>query len=337
MKVLVYYNPGVKNDVFEGTRLRKNIKGALELNDVEWVENIFALPDIVHFLSPLDEAKANDAKTDGLKVVVSALYCESDPYARFLIRNSDGKFSLPARSLRILETADLILVPSSRAKAALEEWHLPHQKIKIVTPGVNSDRFEESDPVETTVFNRYFRFASDKKYVLTVGDYDDEKTLKSLKIIAKADPDIRFFFLGPAKGHEGLVKRLRHEASPNLFFSGLIEDDVFRSGMMRASVFLAFATQINSPLIYLEAMASKSQIVYVGSLPKDDLLIDKKNCLMALTPEKAAKIIESYCLDGKSSTIIEGHRTAKAGSLLRLGKNLKRYYESLLQNSEEEK
>jgi hypothetical protein len=48
----------------------------------------FALPDIVHILSPDDEAKVHDAKLDGLKVVVSALYTETDPAARYLSEGS---------------------------------------------------------------------------------------------------------------------------------------------------------------------------------------------------------------------------------------------------------
>ena len=61
MKVFIYYQPPKGHDVYEGTRLRKTLKGACELADVTWVDNFLALPDIVHFLSPDDESKANDA------------------------------------------------------------------------------------------------------------------------------------------------------------------------------------------------------------------------------------------------------------------------------------
>jgi hypothetical protein len=158
MKALVYFNPGAKADNFVATRLRKNIKGSLELANVNWVESLFALPDLLHVLSPEDEAKVHDAKLDGLKVVVSALYSEIDPAARYFQKDPDGFFALKGKSERVLEGADLILVPSLGAKNLLIDGGIKNPHISILSPGVNMARFEKSDPVETGVVYRYLRF-----------------------------------------------------------------------------------------------------------------------------------------------------------------------------------
>ena len=107
MKILVRFVPGARNDIFEGTRLRKCIKGGLELNNIKWVESIFAEPDVCHFLSPIDEAKAHEAKAEGYPVVVSALYAESDPYCRYLERSPENFYSLPQKSLKMLNEATI--------------------------------------------------------------------------------------------------------------------------------------------------------------------------------------------------------------------------------------
>ena len=61
MKICVFFQPKDKYDNFEGMRLRKSIKGALELVDVPYSRNIIDNYDIIHFVSPDDELKINDA------------------------------------------------------------------------------------------------------------------------------------------------------------------------------------------------------------------------------------------------------------------------------------
>jgi hypothetical protein len=242
MKVLVYFNPGEKNDCFSAARLRKNIKGSLELADVPWVESVFALPDIVHILSPDDEAKVHDAKLDGLKVVVSALYTETDPAARFFQKDPDGFYSLKSKAERVLEAADLILVPSLGAKKALIQAGIKNPHFALLPSGVNMTRFEKTDPVETGVVYRYLRFPQNEKYVLSVGDYEDNEVLEKFTSVAKALPKIRFYFSGIKRGigSEALLKKLNRETPENCHFLDLLEDDVFRSAMINASVYLSF-------------------------------------------------------------------------------------------------
>jgi hypothetical protein len=335
MKAFVYFNPGPKNDVFEGMRLRKNLKGALEAVGIPWVDSLFAIPDILHLMSPLDEAKAHDARLDGLKVVVSALYCENDYSARFLDKGKDGVYSLPPKSQRTLEAADLILVPSPAEKKLLLDCGLRNQRIETLSAGVNIARFDKSDPIELAVFSRYFRFPQTDAFAMTLGDYDDQATLDQLEIIAKGLPDMRFFFLGlPKSGYDAAIQKRNKDAPKNLRFSTLAEDDVYRSGLMTATTFLAFESSRFDPMAPLEAMAAKTQIVYVGKPIDGELLTDKKNCLAAPTAEKAIKLIGSYCAGKLPSTIIEGYRFAKANSLPEVGKRLQTYYESLLANRE---
>ncbi|MCH3909447.1 MAG: glycosyltransferase [Bacilli bacterium] len=337
MKVLVYFNPGPKNDCFQGTRLRKNIKAALELNKVSWVESPLALPDVAHFLSPDDENKANDLKEDGVKIVVSALYAEEDPFSRFLSVNSDGDYFLRPKAERMIQMADLVLVPSLSGKNALLRCGINNPNVKVLSPGVNLARFENSDPVEYAVFSKYMRRDINDKFVICIGDYEDNEAVQSFAEIASLVPERNFDFFGSGRRGRlgmGALKKLNKNAPPNAHYHDLVEDDVYRSGVMSSSVYLALARKPTS-LGSLEAMAAKTQIIVYGKPLKGEILVDKKNCYAYASVERTAKAIQSYCENKLPPTIIEAYKEAKAASLSLVGKKLKAYYESVLMDSEE--
>ena len=101
MKICVYFQPTIENDNFEGMRLRKNIKGALELHNIPYAKNLLDTYDIVHFMSLDDEAKIIDAKEANIPIVFSALYCENDNAARIL-QDKNGIKTLSPKALKIL-------------------------------------------------------------------------------------------------------------------------------------------------------------------------------------------------------------------------------------------
>ena len=76
MKVLVYFQPSSKHDNFEGARMRKTIKGALEVIGGSYTSNLYDDYDVAHFMSPDDENKLNIVLERKVPVVVSALFGE---------------------------------------------------------------------------------------------------------------------------------------------------------------------------------------------------------------------------------------------------------------------
>ena len=112
MKSLVYFKPSSSSVPFEGVRLRKNLKGALELSSLSWVDSIYANPEVVHLLSPDDESLVKSFREEGAKIVVSAFSTENDPEARFLDKNTEGGFALRKVAIKLLTEADLVLVPN---------------------------------------------------------------------------------------------------------------------------------------------------------------------------------------------------------------------------------
>ena len=76
MKPLIIGNE--KNN-FDVARLRKNIKGALELNDFSYAASIYDESyKIAHFVSLEDFRKNRSELIKGTKIVLSLFYCEED-------------------------------------------------------------------------------------------------------------------------------------------------------------------------------------------------------------------------------------------------------------------
>ena len=84
MKALVYFQPKKTSNIFEGARLRKSIKGALEMVDVEHTSNLLDTFNVIHLISPNDEKIVDEAKEYHCPVVASALYAEDDPAASYI-------------------------------------------------------------------------------------------------------------------------------------------------------------------------------------------------------------------------------------------------------------
>ena len=139
MKVLVYFTPNKNTDNFEGVRLRKSIKGALEIADVHYTTYIGDEYDVAHFISPRDESKINEVVANNIPVVISALHCESDPAASWLDykASKDGKreIILSLKNVKILNKATLVLVPSEGAKELLINSGVTSD-IEIISPGL---------------------------------------------------------------------------------------------------------------------------------------------------------------------------------------------------------
>ena len=333
MKVLIDYDPSPRADRFLGTRLRKNIKGALELVGTSWVESMFAGPDIVHLLSPDDEARAHDARDEGAALVVSALYAEDDPTARFTVLSGDGTRSLKSKSERLLSEADAVLVPSEAARAALVSLGIEEGKIDVVTPGVNLARFDPRSDVEKIIFRRYFRLSEAQPYCLSVGTIDDEDKIEALSKIALLVPSVRFYYLGaagkmPAKA--SYLHRKEKKLPHNLFLTPLIEDDVYRSGMIGARAYISFSSLSSDEIVVLEAFASKTPVLALGRPYWSNGLLDSKSYRCFQSIERLAKGIEMLSLEKKPTGIIEGYRLARSRSLKELGRELMGIYGRVL-------
>lgn len=335
MKVLVCFQPKDKYSYFEGTRLRKTIKGALEIEGVEYTNNVVDNYDIVHLLSPFDENKANDAIENNIPVVVSALQCESDPDASFLeYKSSDGKrtVSLSARALRFLNKASLVLAPDEKAKSFLMQEGVVSE-IQICTPGVNLTRFDFSKENEKMIFYRYFGEELNKDLVIGLGDYQTADGLNAFINAAKVCKKVLFYYFGPCpiSRAKHKIKSIAKSAPKNVKFVGNVPDDVYRSALLNAKIFMFPSYRPPGIVSLFEAMAAKCQIIVREQTSMfGDLIKDGINAYVGQFSETLTSLTKDY-FDGKLVPTTEtAYQEVSQYNLSAIGKTLKKYYQETI-------
>ncbi len=326
MKVCVYFEPSENRDNFEGARLRKNIKGALEIMGIPYCNNIVNKYDLIHFISIKDEEKINDAIESHIPTVISAFMCENDITARITnVRNENVGLSLKA--IRVLNKVDRVLVPNQTGK----EFLLKHgitSKIDVVTPGVKLSRFEKTNQIEDDVFYRYYQLEKDAKFIVSIGTYDDKECLKALKEVARKCPKYKFFFFGVGQNAKKLYKS--RNVPSNLKLALLMNDEVYCSMMKQASIYLSFDNSKHSPITLLDAASSKTQIVALEPLSYNEEILKETRAYTCANVGEVVLTIEGLMKGSLPFKVEEAYEFAKKNSLEKLGEELKEEYENII-------
>lgn len=331
MKVLISFVSKNKYKNFEGERLRKCLKGALELSGVPYTDNIGDNFDIMHLISMDEENKIIFNNEDNKPVVISCLYSESDPGASYLeYKNKDGvrTYNLSIRAIRFLSKGDLILVPSNEAKNFLIDKGI-NKNIEVISSGVNISRFDFSNNEEKQIFYRYFREDEKKKLIIALGDYDTAEGITSFIDIAIQNPNSLFYYFGPTliKYTGPKIKRLVKKAPKNAKFVGAVPDDVYKSALLNASIFLLPSYKPIGTISILEAMAAKCQIIArEEAISFSSCLKEGETAYVAKFSETLSCLVKDYLEEKICSTVLQAYQEANKYRLENIGKQLKQYY-----------
>ena len=337
MKVLVYFQPSPKHDNFEGARMRKTIKGALEVIDVQYTSNVYDDYDVAHFMSPDDENKLNIALERKIPVIVSALFGEDDPSSRFLnTKSKDGRrtTTLKPKALRVLNKANLVLVPCESAKQFLINSGV-NTPIEIAVPGVNLARFNFSRSDEKELFYRYFREDENKKLVLAVGEYSNNmEGIHALINVAKKRDDTVFYYIGceAFTANYGKAKKIIKNAPKNVHFKTILPDDIYRSMLLNADVFMLPGYNLSGVISIEEAMAANCQLIVRKSAIFPEFLKNEQTAYIAEYSETLTSICLDYLNDKIKPTIAEAYEMISAHTLENFGQQLFNIYSSLVAN-----
>ena len=338
MKTLVYFQPSSKNDNFEGARMRKTIKGALEVVGSSYTSNLYDDYDVAHFMSPDDENKLNIVLERKVPVVISALFGEDDPTTRFVNHKSkDGKRTntLKVKALRVLNKANLVLVPTESAKDFLINNGVT-SPIEVSVPGVNLSRFNFSREDEKELFYRYFREDKNKKIVLAMGEYSyNMEGIHSLINAAIKRPDVAFYYIGSEalNSSVGRAKRIIKNSPKNVHFISILPDDIYRSLLLNASVFMLPGYNLAGIISAEEAMAAKCQLIVRKSAMFPELLKNEKTAYIAEFSETLTSLCLDYLDEKIKPTTEEAYRKISLYNLDNYGQQLLNIYKSVIMDN----
>ena len=330
MKVCIYFEPKEKKNNFEGARLRKNIKGALELENIPYAKNFLDTFELAHFLSIKDESNINDLKANNVPVVFSALNCENDETAR-IMENKGGVSLVSPKAIRVLNKVDYIFVSDNTSKTILQRAGIV-APIHIVSPGVNLSRFEIVDKTQDEIFFQYYQLEKTSKFVVSIGSYEDKETIKKMIEIALLCPKYKFFYFGRGAS-EHHVYRKSKKMPANLRLATIMNDEVYCSMMKNAGIFLNLENSRHSPITLLDAAASKTQIIALKPFGYNEEILKDMRACMCENIDEVAKFINGI-FEGKiPSSVKESYAYAKKNSLANLGKTLRNEYEQIIREA----
>lgn len=331
MRILVHFEPN-RTTEFEGTRLRKTIKGALELSEIEYTTALFDVFDVAHFMSPDDLLSTRYAIENATPVVTSALYTEDDDAARYLDtklkRDGSHKITLRQKGLRLLNNSNVVMVPTQKCKEELINFGVTSD-IKVIPPSVNLARFNFSRDDEKEIFYRYFGEDQSKKLVIALGGLNPTKEgINTFLACARNNPDALFYYIGSYK-EEKLKKMLKKYikiAPKNVKFKGAMVDDLHRSALLNADVVLLSGYTPAGVLSIYEAMAAKCQIIAREGTCPSDLLINGKNAYIGKFSETLVSLVNDYLNNQLQPTIENAYAEVSKRDLETFGKELVAIY-----------
>ena len=208
--------------------------------------------------------------------------------------------------------------------------------IFVLTPGVIIARFEKNDQLEADLFYRYFRLNKSAKTVVAFGQYDSREEIRNIVEIARLCPEYKFLYFGQAKHLLLLpskIRRLLRRSPKNLRFNPIIPEDVYRSVMMNANVFLLINRRKYNAITTLDAIAAKCQIIGLGPIDYDAKVLTKGYAYIANTLPAVAANINQFFSGELPSKAVKAYNIAKNESLTEIGKQLEKIYMELIANN----
>lgn len=309
-------------------------KKALELNGVPYTTDPNEDYDIVHIntVFPQSYFAAKKAHKEGKKVVMHAHSTEED------FRNSFIGSNLAAPLFKkwlitCYRQGDIMLTPTPYSKSLLENYHIGRRIIPI-SNGIELDYFKPTKSWRKD-FRKEFGFKEKDKVIISVGLYIERKGLLDFVELAKQLPDYKFVWFGytnlntvPAKIREAVTTKV-----DNLYFPGYYPRNLLRKAYAGSDLFFFPTYEETEGIVLLEALATKVPVLIRDIPIYQGWFQDGKNVYKGNNnqefKEKITAIVERKVPDLTE----EGYKVAEERSIENVGRELKKIYEELLEES----
>ena len=192
-------------------------------------------------------------------------------------------------------------------------------------------RFDFSREDEKTIFHRYFREDPERKLVIGLGEYDaNMEGINALINAAKMVPDAIFYYIGretiPGVYNSLKVKKIFASAPKNLKFINIIPDDIYRSALLNADVFVLPGYKTAGVVSIMDAMAAKCQIIARKQAVYSDFLEDGKTAYLGEFSETLTSLIKDYLTGKLKPTIEDAYTFVNKCNLQAIGEQLRWFY-----------
>lgn len=314
---------------FELTRLRNDLKGALELNDHNYSVSIYdETYTIAHFLSLNELRKYKSELIKGAKIILSLLYCEEDYEGSILSTKKDGTLMISKFDLDLINKTDLVLVPNEENLNNLIKIGVT-ARIKVLGSGVNISKFSVKNTYTRNIAYRYFKCSEDNQFVITILNFSDEKAFERINKIAQKFPKIKFVAITDLEYITRRIKKVIKKHPQNLIISGIVDENVYLSLVFNSVAYLFLNSYESNVMQCYEAMASQTQILALKGSVYSDIIIDKENGYVYNDLDSLISDFSKLISNDLLLTTSKAKEIAATNSLKNVGQKLINIYKGL--------
>ncbi len=326
MKPLILSNE--KNN-FEVSRLRKDLKGSLELNNFPYSVSVYdETYSIAHFVTIDDYKKYKNETPKGTKIVLSLLYCEEDYDGKVLKLNHEKNYNISKFDVDAINKVDLVFTPTLKTKQQLilSGVTVP---IEILLPGINISKYSIKNTYTRNIAYRYLKCSEEYSFITTVLNYEDVEAFKRIQIIASKFPKIKFIAIADSRNLSREIKKIIKKSPSNLQFPSVLDEDVYISLLFNSKAYLFINSNPGNIFQSLEAMASGTQIIALNSGIYPDIVIDKENGYVYNNFDSLIDGFNKFINNELSPTIQKAKEFANVNALKNIGEKLIEIYRGL--------
>ena len=332
MKVYIYTDYKTKDDNFESSRLRKNFKGLLEMqNMVYTIQNSTSFFNIAQYFTINDQTMIElfEKKKD-VKNVLCLLYNEGEIESSLFVRTKEGKYQISKQALDIVNMYDYIICPSELSKHFLIKEGVLRQ-IFVLNPGVKFSKFNLENSSIKDIFYRIMGFNKDSLLATSLIREDDESALERIMAISKNFPNIKFIVLTKIynkKIYNKKTKKIKKNWK-NVYYLPIFEEDVYNSLIYNSDIFISVNSYFSNVIEIMESMVSNTQIFALQGSVFEDIVKDKVNGYVYNDISSLIIGIKKYLNNELPSLKEQAKEYANQFSILTYGKELIKIYESI--------
>lgn len=230
-------------------------------------------------------------------------------------------------------TGDAIITPTEYSKKLLLSYGI-NKPIYVLSNGVDTDFFSFSD-TRRRAFRRKYSLADHEKAVISVGHYIKRKGILDFITLARAMPQLRFFWFGytnlnliPCEIRDAIAN-----VPDNLCFPGYVDREELCDAYCGCDLFCFMSNEETEGIVVLEALSCSIPVIVRDIPVYKGWLCDGENVYKAGSFETFCKNT-SAILEGKLPNMTgAGRLTAEARSIHEMGGRLLQIYNEVMKGA----
>ena len=331
MKLYIYTDYKNKDTYFESSRLRKNIKGLLELSNESYViQNATTFYKVAQYFKLSDVSSFDlEVKYKKINNGICLFYNECEQDDAVFYKGNDG-FNINKINIDKINKFDFALVPSESSKDYLRKLGV-YCAIYVLNPGVKYSKFDFTTSIIKDVFYRICGLNNNCKLLVSVIRDEDEETIKKITLIANKFSDYKYVVLSEHKYLNQVKKNNKYFSkwTKNVLYIPLLDEDAYVSLLYNADIFININSYPSNFVEMMECMASKTQIFTLSQSIFKDFLVDKENAYIYNDLESLTNAIDEYKNQKLVSLKEKAYEYAKKYSLSNYGSYLIKIYKEI--------